>query len=308
MRKLTTCSITLIAALTLLACGGAERSPELDGEAVDAAGSLSVYTVNYPLRYFAERIGGTAVEVVFPAPPGVDPAYWSPDAATVAAYQSADLILLNGADYAKWIARVSLPASSQVDTSAAIADRLIPLEDLVTHSHGPEGDHEHGGLAFTTWLDPSIAAAQATAVVDALIELRPALEPRLREALAGLDADLSALDRRLQAVAVKIGDAPLLFSHPVYQYLIRRYGLNGRSVHWEPDEAPNLDELRALLPDHTARWVIWEGAPAPESVRALEEEGVSSLVFAPCGNVPDEGDYLAVMERNVAALESAFPE
>jgi len=33
-----------------------------------AAGPLLVYTVNYPLKYFAERIGGEHVRVEFPAP------------------------------------------------------------------------------------------------------------------------------------------------------------------------------------------------------------------------------------------------
>ncbi|NJN46252.1 MAG: hypothetical protein HC808_06995 [Candidatus Competibacteraceae bacterium] len=36
---------------------------------------LSVYTVNYPLAYFAERIAGEQAEVVFPAPAGRDPAF-----------------------------------------------------------------------------------------------------------------------------------------------------------------------------------------------------------------------------------------
>ena len=33
-----------------------------------AAEKLTVYVVNYPLQYFAERIGGGHVKVVFPAP------------------------------------------------------------------------------------------------------------------------------------------------------------------------------------------------------------------------------------------------
>jgi hypothetical protein len=44
-----------------------------------AAGPLNVYVVNYPLKYFAERIGGEHVKVEFPAPADVDPAYWNPD-------------------------------------------------------------------------------------------------------------------------------------------------------------------------------------------------------------------------------------
>ena len=55
--------------------------------------SISVYTVNYPLKYFAERIAGEHATVVFPAPKDVDPAYWMPDKKTIADYQKADLIL-----------------------------------------------------------------------------------------------------------------------------------------------------------------------------------------------------------------------
>ena len=68
---------------------------------------LNVYVVNYPLKYFAERIGGDHVEVVFPAPAGIDPVYWIPDIPSIIAYQQADLILINGANYAKWVDKVS---------------------------------------------------------------------------------------------------------------------------------------------------------------------------------------------------------
>ena len=86
-----------------------------------AADPLTVYAVNYPLAYFAERIGGEQVEVVFPAPADVDPAYWAPAPEVIADYQKADLILLNGADYAHWVGRTTLPASKMVNTSASLA-------------------------------------------------------------------------------------------------------------------------------------------------------------------------------------------
>jgi zinc transport system substrate-binding protein len=49
----------------------------------DSSDKLVIYTVNYPLKYFAERIGGEHAEVVFPAPAGVDPAYWMPERKTI---------------------------------------------------------------------------------------------------------------------------------------------------------------------------------------------------------------------------------
>ncbi len=90
--------LPVVIAVMLAGCG---RAPE---QAEETAGSkaLSVYVVNYPLKYFAERIGGDLVEVQFPAPADEDPAFWKPAAEVVTAYQQADVILLNGAGYAKW--------------------------------------------------------------------------------------------------------------------------------------------------------------------------------------------------------------
>ncbi|KPK50972.1 MAG: hypothetical protein AMJ63_13415, partial [Myxococcales bacterium SG8_38_1] len=79
------------------------------GWSLSSAGErLVVYAVNYPLQYFAQRIAGEFAEVVMPVPPDMDPAFWQPDAAIIGDFQRADLILLNGAGYAKWVSRVSL--------------------------------------------------------------------------------------------------------------------------------------------------------------------------------------------------------
>jgi zinc transport system substrate-binding protein len=68
-----------------------------------------------------------------------------------------------------------------------------------------------------------------------------------------------------------------------------------------------MEEIRVLRLKHPAKWMIWEGEPEKESVAKLEAIGVKSLVFDPCGNVPDGGDFLSVMKANVEMLEKAFP-
>ena len=301
---------TLVAALVILvlSCGGGTEDSETATDPGPAAARLSVYVVNYPLAYFAERIGGDLVEVHLPAPADEDPAYWSPDAETIAAYQGADLILLNGADYAKWVDRATLPASKMVNTSASFASQYIPLEGTVTHSHGPEGAHEHTGWAFTTWLDPTLAIEQARAVHEALVAAKPDGATTFGQGFAGLVAELSRLDQRMAAAATAIGDTPLLFSHPVYQYLEKRYGLNGTSVHWEPDQAPDLEELRHLLEHGGATWMVWEGEPLPETVADLESLGVRSVVYDPCATRPQSGDFMTAMDANAASLEAIAAE
>lgn len=295
----------LVAWLTLLACSqqADEKLPPVSKQ----GGPLSVYVVNYPLQYFAERIGGEHVEVVLPAPVDIDPAYWSPGPETVAIYQAADLILLNGAGYAGWTKRASLPRAKLVDTSASFSDRSIALQDAVTHGHGPQGDHSHQGTAFTTWLDPTLASEQAQAIAGAFAGARPQHAAVFRAGLAALETDLRVLDARLAKFARSLGDAPILFSHPVYQYLERRYGLNGRSLNWEPDELPDEAmwwELRKLLPTHPARFMLWEAEPLAATRPRLRVLGVRSVVYAPCGNTPAEGDWLEVMLQNASRLES----
>ncbi len=301
----------LICAGALFACARSEPAPEaLEAEDRSTAETapITVFVVNYPLLYFAERIGGDQVEVTFPAPADVDPADWSPDPDTVAAYQRADLILLNGAGYAGWVERASLPTSKLVDTSAAFRDRLIPLEERVAHTHGPEGERSHKGTASTTWLDPTLAVEQARSIADAFTRARPTQREAFQAGFGALEADLHGLDGRLAAVAESLAGQPLLFSHPVYQYFVRRYSLNGRSLHWEPDQLPDEAMWRAfeeLLASHQARWMIWEGEPGEETATRLDAAGLSSLVYETCANVPEDGDFLATMRQNLAALESA---
>jgi len=300
------CLAALLGAALLVGCGEGEPRAAAPAPGSEQTGRLSVYVVNYPLQYFAERIGGDGVEVVFPAPADEDPAHWSPDPDVIAAYQGADLILLNGAGYAAWMQRASLPQARLVDTSAGFQDQLIPLETDVTHSHGPEGAHTHTGKAFTTWLDPSLAVLQARAVKDAFAKARPDREAAFQQGFEALEADLRDLDQRLTTATAAIGDTPLLFSHPVYQYLIRRYGLNARSVHWEPDQPPTeamWQELEELTAAHPTHWMVWEGEPAEATVKRLEAMGLGSLVYTPCANPPGEGDFLSVMRENAAGLD-----
>ncbi len=248
-RHLRTCAargtvlFALAVAAVLAGCG--DEPSRTGNPSPSGSGKPRVYTVNYPLAYFVERIGGGAVEVVFPAPAEGDPAFWQPTEDDIAGFQSADLIVRNGADYAKWIHTASLPESIQVDTSRGFADRLIAVHGTSTHSHGTEGEHSHDGVAFTTWLDLGQAIQQAEAIREALSTRWPDHGTEFDANFASLRADLEKLDADLAFAAQGISDLPLVASHPVYQYLARRYGLKIRSVLWEPETVPDDEVARA---------------------------------------------------------------
>ena len=296
-------TIAVAVIVLTVACGErASQEGEPDSRVDDV---LHVITVNYPLAYFAERILGDRGSVSFPAPADVDPAYWSPAPEIISEYQQADLILANGAGYAAWLANATLPRSHVVDTTAAVRERLIPIESAVTHTHGPTGDHSHGGTGFTTWLDFDLAVEQARAILEAVVSARPQHEADFRTAFAALESDLKELDSSLQEFSDQFGKESVLFSHPVYQYFERAYNLSGFSVHWEPDEVPEeaqWRELQTVLQHYPATIMIWEAKPLSVTRRRLQELGVDSLVFAPGGNRPAEGDLLDLMREGIASL------
>jgi zinc transport system substrate-binding protein len=268
-----------------------------------------VFVTSYPLEYFAERIAGESVEITFFAPPDVDPAFWMPDDEQVAAMQRADLVLLNGATYEKWLDKVSLPAGTLVDTSEVFADDFLELVTTVTHTHGEAGEHSHTGTDFNTWVDPVQARSQAHAVLEALKKTAPEHAATFEKNAEKLQADLEALDKAFG----ELGDAarkPILASHPVYGYLARRYDWNLESMLWEPDVMPHDEEwqeLAQILEYHEARWIIYEDEPLPEIATKLKDGlGVETVIFRPCGNRPPEGDYLSEYQAGIERLRAVF--
>ncbi len=279
---------------------------EVDG----GAGKPLVLVTNYPLYFFASEIAGDAVDVRMPDIDG-DPAMWVPGPADFSQLQAADLIILNGAGYESWLAFTSLPSGLLLDTTADIQDRLLPIENVTLHQHGPKGEHSHQGTAFTTWLDPHIAVEQARAITHGLIVLVPAQAEAFMKRLAVLEKRLGELDRSFEQAFENMKDQPLVFSHPVYQYLQKRYGLNARSVHWEPNIEPGVKEwldFQNLLREHPAKLIVWEAPPLPSVAERLQQRGIRSIVFKPAGNRPVTGNYFTVMSANLhrACCEEAL--
>lgn len=297
-----------IVALGMIGCSS-ENAGEVKAARSKDNGKPVVCASNYPLSYFVERLASPLVEVRSVAGDSGDPAYWNPNPSDISAMQKADLIVLNGASYEQWLSKVSLPQSKLVDTSAGFHDRLIELEEHTTHSHGPEGEHEHTGTAFTTWLDMTLAIEQARAVKDALAARWPEHKARFEEQYEKLEKDLQSLDEDIKAAVASAPDRRVVFSHPVYQYFERRYGIKGGSVHWEPDESPNdamWADLREMLKSYPAEWMVWEGEPGPKVVARLKELGLESIVLDPCSTTPGAGDFLTAMRQNLKSLHRVY--
>ncbi|MEM9974544.1 MAG: metal ABC transporter substrate-binding protein [Pseudomonadota bacterium] len=266
-----------------------------------------VIAVNYATHYMAERLLGDAADVIYPVPDGTDPSFWRPSVADISEIQSADLILLNGAGFATWTSRVSLPRSKLVDTSRGLEDRLIATE-TITHSHGDGGEHSHEGTASYTWLDPRMARAQAIGIADALKARGFDDEDQIDSRLATLSDELDGLERLGQDSLAGLADTVFVATHPRYQYLARAFGLTILSLEWEAGTAPSdreLGELVELVASDGVDVLIWEAQPPQEARRAIADLGVQDVVFPPLAVAPDDAEFLDAFTQGLSALSAA---
>lgn len=268
---------------------------------------VQIVAVNYPLAYFADRILGDAAEVRFPVPRDIDPSFWRPLIAEISAIQSADLILLNGASFATWVDRVSLPRSKIVITSVGFADRYIATESI-THSHGDGGEHSHEGTASYTWLNPLHAIAQAEAIAAAAINRGLVEEDGAERRLSELRAELEALDSAVRAAFETAPQMAFIATHPRYHYVAEAYDAAIASLEWDAGAAPTeaeLADLAALMAETDAKVLIWEAAPPDAALAATQALGLRNVVFPPLAHAVDGADFVEALSAGLLALPDA---
>lgn len=285
---------------------GCGPSPESGSDSSGEGQSLRrVFASNYPLFTFAQAIAGESFDVVYPVPEGTSSESWSPDGDTLEQMASSGAVFVNGAEFEDWLTKVSLPADVVLVTSDGFRDQWIELDAGAAHSHGDGPAHSHAGVASMTWLDPTLAIQQAEAILAKLIALQPESEAELRGRFDALRDSLETLDTQLNQAFQSLTADHGLASHPVYDYLARRYTVTLDSLHWEPGDSPSDEEWATLdgyVSQRPTTWMLWEGPLSAAATSELDERGIREVVFYTGVNPPANGDYFQLMQENIQRL------
>lgn len=297
-------------AVGLLAFTGCDPARETPVPVVQVK-SNRIGVVNHPLGSFVTRLAGADLEVWLPVPQDTDPAHWVPDSEAMKGYQACRVVFANGAGYARWLEWAPIPASAVVNTGEPFRSLWIRESGHITHQHGPEGKHDHGAWAFTTWMDFSLALRQMTVVADELTRLFPDRRESIRVQQSLLEQRFQDWHKRLSQVMAGVSNRSGYASHPVYQYFARAYGMDLHAFHWEPNEMPDPSEwetLQKLQEKQSRSWMLWEEDPGAEIAERLAAVGVEVLVFPPMGAPDADRDFLETLERSVQRLEAFWAE
>ncbi|WP_372365034.1 metal ABC transporter substrate-binding protein [Candidatus Uabimicrobium sp. HlEnr_7] len=287
-----------------------------DSPQKDSQKQKVIYTTFYPTAYFAERIVGDYAKVVCPVPEDEDAIFWKAYKypKIIEEYQKADLIILNGAKFAKWVSKVSLPQDKVVNTAKPFKKEFIFIESGTKHSHGDGKEHSHKGLDGHTWVDPHNAKIQSREIKNALVKLLPQHQEKLEQNFKMLEKDFDELISTLKKYQEN-ENKPLLASHPAYNYIARRFSWNIKNLDLNPEVMPTeeqFSEIQEILKQHPAKFILWESSPTKEIAKAFQQKfQLTSIEFSPCELISDEDrqnkrDYLSTMRNNVENLKAIW--
>ncbi|MEU3661716.1 zinc ABC transporter substrate-binding protein [Streptomyces sp. NPDC032940] len=313
-RRISGIAVTAATALglgTLSACSG-------DSAAAGNTDKFDVVASFYPMQYLAEQIGGDHVNVTTLTEPGQEPHDLELSTKQTAEMGEADAVL-----YLKSLQPAVDEAVAQSDVKTKIdAAALTKLEDhgSVEHDHGgeehAEEEHSEDGHALDPhlWLDPVRYAEVAEGVAKAFEKADPDHAADYRKNAEALAGKLAGLDTAFRNGLAKTDTKVFFTNHAAFGYLAERYGLTQEAINGlDPESEPSPARIKELQEEAEAdgvTTVFYETLVSDKTAKTLAKDaGLKTDVLDPLEGITEKSkgdDYLAVMESNLKALETAL--
>ena len=312
MNKKVQLTLSLLFILLLAACGNKENIEKND--------QISIYTTVYPLQYFAERIGGDAVNVQSIYPPGADEHSFDPTQKEMIKLADADLFFYIGLGLEGFVENAEKTLKNEHVKMIATADAITEdmLEEDHDHDHEEDEDHghDHGEFDPHVWISPVLSDALAFSVKEALIEAAPDKKEQFEENFEALRDDLIKLDRQFIDMASNAPTKTFYVSHAAFGYLADTYGLEQVAIAGLNSQSePSQKQLATLVQEakeQNIKYVLFEQNITSKLTDVIRKEidaealMLHNLSVLTTEDINNEEDYISLMEQNVETLKQAL--
>lgn len=252
------------------------------GDDASADGRTDVVAAFFPLADAARHVGGDNVDVVDLTPPGTEPHDLELTPRRLDRIEDADVALVMGGGFQP---SLETAAKRSRGTTVRVLDSL---------GIDPRDPH--------VWLDPTIYS-RIVGVVGVALHAPPTRVARYQ-------AELAALDRRIDAALQTCRSRVLVTSHDAYSYLAARYelrqaSLTGRVPEGEPDPG-TLADLADLASRERVTTVFTEPLLPRRAAQTLAREAHARVAtLDPLESDPGVS-YVEAMDANLRALVSGL--
>ena len=310
-RNTTFAALATIATLSLASCASAPASSA--DTRLNVVASTTVYAD------LARQVGGEGVEATaIITRTSQDPHSYEATPRDKLAVSKADLVIENGGGYDAFMEPLIQSSGQPADRAVSVAD-LAPAVELA-QSAGQPGESEHNGPdddhgAFNEhfWYDLPTMRALVAKIATTLTEADPGNANRFAANATKLDADLRALEERLDALRQHTEGRTYAATEPVPAYLLAGAGLHdetptgfGEAVEGGLDVPPLvLNELKTALERGGIDLLAFNTQTASEQTETIAAQakanGVPVLAFTE--TLPGSLDFQGWMGENITALE-----
>ena len=313
--------IILLAAVLLLgACGSPSDKKENNQTAGGDKDIIQVKTTVYPLAYFAQRIGGDAVEASSVYPPGADSHTFEPTQKEMMALADSDLFIYIGLGLEGFVDKAEKTLKNE-KVQLVAAGKSIPENALRRGGdHHDEDDdhdeHDHSGVDPHVWLSPVLAKDLAAAVKDALVREMPDHEAEFTDRFDALTEELDALDGEYREMAGKAETKSFFISHASFGYVADEYGLKQVSVAGLNSQSePSQKQLAAIVDQARSekiRYLFFEQNVSSKLTEVIQREigaeplTVHNLSVLTQEDIKADETYFTLMERNLDEFRKAL--
>lgn len=312
------------------ACGNNNEQ----GETAQKDDAINIYTTVYPLQYFAERIGGEAVNVHSVYPTGANEHTFEPTQKDMISLADADLFFYIGLGLEGFVENAKKTLANEhvkmVATIDAVSDDQL---EASSHDHEHEGEghddeaaeeshndshsgHDHSDVDPHVWISPKISQSLALSIKDTLIEAAPDQKENFQKNYEELIVELQKLDADFEEMAHSAPNKTFFVSHAAFGYIANTYGLEqvavaGLNSQDEPSQKA-LTEIIDLAKEKNIKYILFEQNVSSKLTEVIQKEvGAESLVLHNLGvlskdDVKNNETYFTLMNRNLDTLKTAL--
>ncbi|MDU2099258.1 MAG: zinc ABC transporter substrate-binding protein, partial [Staphylococcus sp.] len=223
-----------ILTLSLVACGTSNSGSDKDKKSENNE-KLEVKTTVYPLKSFAQQIGGKYVHVESVYPNGMDPHTYEPSQKQMVDIGKSDLFVYTGDNLdpvAKKIANAVNDKNKTLSLESSLnkADLLKGEEDEHEHGEHEEHEHHHGKYDPHVWLDPVLSQQFAKDIKDEFVKKDAKHKDDYEKNYKKLVSDLKDLDKDMKRAVKGQEGKTVYISHDSIGYLADRYGFKQEGI------------------------------------------------------------------------------
>lgn len=317
----------------LAACGNKEAN-EVNTE--NDVQQVKVYTTVYPLKYFAERIGGDSVSVSSIYPAGANEHTFEPTQKDMMALADADLFFYIGLglegfvdnakktlseEHVKMVATVDAVSEEQLEETVHVqeedtTEESHEQENESSEDHGSHEGHDHGDIDPHVWMSPKISQSLALSIKDSLVEISPEHQETFEKNYNQLIEELQTLDAGFEEMANTATNKTFFVSHAAFGYIANTYELEqlavaGLNSQDEPSQK-ELTKLIDLAKDKDINYILFEQNVSSKLTEVIQKEiGAESLVLHNLGvlskeDINNKETYFTLMNKNLETLKTVL--